>query len=98
MAKYKITVVKRMANQDLIDQYGKGIVAPCDRFTDGQEFILDSSNKPDGFCSWAWADIQRDATIIRFGGNIPYVKQPGTHIVCCTDAFRPVAFKIERLD
>jgi len=41
MAKYKITVVKRMVNQDLVDEYGQGVVVPCDRFTDGQEFVLE---------------------------------------------------------
>lgn len=98
MAKYKITVVKRMVNQDLLDEYGEGMVAPCDQFTDGQEFVLESGDKPADFCSWAWADIHRDLMIIRYGGNVPWIRHPGTTIACCTDGLRPVVFKIERID
>ena len=98
MAKVKITVVKLMANPDLVDEYGEGIALPCDRFTEGQEFIVESVAQPDGFCSWAYADIQRDLAIMMFGGNLPWIKQPGTAIACCTDGLRPVVFKIERLD
>lgn len=97
MAKYKITVVKRMVNEDLLDEYGGGVVAPCDSFMDGQEFIAER-DKPENFCSWAWADIHRDLMIMRFGGNLPWMKHPGTHIACCTDGLRPVVFKIERID
>jgi uncharacterized repeat protein (TIGR04076 family) len=97
MASYKITVLKRMVNQDLVDEYGQGVVLPCDKVQEGQEWVLSGSNKPEDFCSWAWADIQRDMMIVRYGGNIPWIKQPGTHIVSCTDGLRPVVFKVERL-
>ena len=77
MAKVKITVVKRMSNPDLITQYGKGIAEVCERFQDGQEWVLDRLNMPADFCSWAWADIQRDAAIMFSGGNLSWVDQPG---------------------
>jgi uncharacterized repeat protein (TIGR04076 family) len=89
MAKVKITVVKRMSNPDLITQYGKGIAEVCERFEDGQEWVLDRLNMPADFCSWAWADIQRDAAIMFSGGNLSWVDQPGVAISCCTDGFRP---------
>ena len=97
MAKVKITVVKRVHNQDLIAQYGKNPIPPCDRFSEGQEFVT-SEAMPEGFCPWAWADISRDAAIVQFGGNPPWIKQPGTHIVCCSDGLRPVVFKVERIE
>ncbi len=97
MAKVKITVVKKMANPDLVEQYGKGVVLPCDRFEEGQEFLLDKPAKPENFCSWAWADIHRDITILMFDGNLPWINQPGTGIACCTDGLRPVVFKLERV-
>jgi uncharacterized repeat protein (TIGR04076 family) len=31
------------------------------------------------------------------GGNFLGVK-PGTFVTCCTDGFRPVFFKLERID
>ena len=98
MAKVKSTVVKRMSNPDLITQYGQGVAEVCDRFQDGQEFVLDRLNMPPGFCSWAWADIQRDAAIVFNGGNLSWVRQPGVAISCCTDGFRPVVFKVERIE
>lgn len=99
MATYKITVVRRMLNQDLIDQYANSrITSACTRFADGQEFVCTDLNMPPGFCHWAWADIQRDAMIISMGGNMPWVKQPGVQIAACSDGFRPVIFKIERVE
>lgn len=103
MSKCKITVLKRTLNQDIVDQYAaddlkqKGY-GPCDRFRDGQEFILDKPDVvPEGFCGWAFADIQRDLVAIMYGGNLPWIKG-GKAIACCTDGFRPVVFRIERVE
>ena len=38
MAKAKITVLKRMVNEDLIDEYLGNEMGPCALFEDGQEF------------------------------------------------------------
>lgn len=101
MSKCKITVLKRTVNQDIADEYLaiEGQITPCDRFEDGQEFDVDIwYQPPEGFCTWAWADIRREIKTIAAGGNLGSVKQPGTAIAGCTDWFRPVIFKIERLD
>ena len=92
----KITVVKRDLYKDLVEEYAadKSLTA-CGLFEDGQVFILDGANKPDGFCSWAWADIHRDVIGILFGATYNWIKQKGTVITCCTDGLRPVTFKIE---
>jgi len=52
---------------------------------------------PEGFCSWAWADIQRDVIHMGLGGDFPWMKKPGVMISCCTDGLRPVVFKLERI-
>ena len=98
MSRCRITVLKKMVNQDLVDKYGRDVETPCNRFEEGQEFIMTGGEKPDGFCTWAWVDISRDAMIVQCGGNLPWINEPGTHIVCCTDGLRPVVFKVERLD
>jgi uncharacterized repeat protein (TIGR04076 family) len=100
--KCKITVLKRTINRDLIEEYlddeNKGM-KPCELLEDGQEFILDSYYRaPKGFCNWAWADIRRDILALAYGGNMPGMREPGTLIVGCTDWFRPVIFKLERMD
>jgi uncharacterized repeat protein (TIGR04076 family) len=102
--KGKITVLKRMANQDLADEYrqeeyNRRHPVPCNLFEDEQEFILENmSTPPEGFCTWAWVDIHRDVVRIMGGGSNAALKQKGTTVTCCTDGFRPVVFKIERID
>jgi uncharacterized repeat protein (TIGR04076 family) len=66
-------------------------------FNIGDEFIVENLNMPKGFCSWAWADIQRDITALALGGNFPWIKDEGVMISCCTDGLRPVVFKLERV-
>ncbi|MFX0001985.1 MAG: TIGR04076 family protein [Candidatus Hodarchaeota archaeon] len=101
--KCKITVIKRMLNQDLIDEYIEDRlkdIKVCDAFKDGQEIIIDNNlgKVPEGFCHWAWADIRHDIIAIASGANIPGMKAKGTVITGCSDWFRPVIFKIERLE
>jgi len=102
LSKCKITVLKRTLNKDLIDEYMidkyKEMTA-CERFEDGQEFLFDTASfeVPENFCKWAWADIRKDIMTVASGGNIPWFKDPGMTIVGCSDWFRPVYFKIERI-
>ncbi|HUW97197.1 MAG TPA: TIGR04076 family protein [Anaerolineae bacterium] len=100
----RITVLKRTLNQDLVDEYmdeAHKPLAPCDQFSDGQQFLLEGyeglSAIPEGFCPWAWADIRHDLLRVMSGGDTPGVKQPGTTMTGCTDWFRPVIFKIQRV-
>jgi uncharacterized repeat protein (TIGR04076 family) len=87
----KITVLKRGFEKDLVDNLKTGPKGPCTRFSDGQEFKVTSQwAMPEKFCEWAYADIR---------AYIPMVLGQGNPIaVCCTDGFRPVFFKIERVD
>ena len=96
-ADIKITVLKRLVHDDLLGCYADSIWPPCERFEDGQELISHSVNMPAGFCSWAWADMQKYVMTLSRGGNFVGVK-PGLFITCCTDGFRPVIFKLERLE
>ena len=101
LPKCKITVLKRTLNQDLIDEYlsPEEEFKQCDCFYEGQEFIMESPfNPPKDFCSWAWADIRQDILALMSGANYYWVKQKGVTISGCTDWFRPVIFKIERIE
>ena len=97
----KITVLKRTLNQDLIEEYldeSCQEMTRCERFEEGQEFVIDQIFAlPEGFCAWAWADIRQDLLSMAIGGNLPGVKQSGLTITGCTDWFRPVIFKVERI-
>jgi len=100
MANVKITVVKKLSNTDL---FGKNPplhftgMGECDRVQLGQEFISEEGRFPEGFCAWAYADIQRDITHLRLGGDFPWFKEKGATLACCTDGARPVVFKLERM-
>src|SRR5512135_2448865 len=87
----KITVLRRGFEKEYVEQLKTGPKGPCTRFSDGQEFTIKSQwAMPEKFCEWAWADIRT---------YVPMVLGQGNPIaVCCTDGFRPVFFKVERVD
>ena len=100
--KVKITVIKKLSATEL---YGNEqpchwtIEETCPRFEVGQEFIApEDGSCPAGFCAWAFADLHRDITHLRFGGDYPMCEEKGTAVQCCTDGMRPVFFKLERMD
>jgi uncharacterized repeat protein (TIGR04076 family) len=89
--KVKITVVKRTLNDEWNKAYRGGKVKMCEKVADGQEFIVESPyRKPEGLCDWAWGDIRPYIHMVDLGKFEASVN-------CCTDGFRPVFFKIERV-
>ena len=98
MADVKVTVVKRTVNEDLAAQYAQPGTGICTAFEDGQEFVVDGLNQPEGFCAWAWGDIHKSVLAIRSGSNFGFMQEEGTLVVACTDGIRPVIFKVERID
>ena len=87
----KITVLKRGYEKNFVETIGTGPKGPCTKFSDSQEFTVTSQwAMPAKFCEWAYADIR---------AYIPMVLGQGNPIaVCCTDGFRPVFFKVERIE
>lgn len=87
----KITVLKRTLNTDWSKEFRNSEGTKCNIFEEGQEFVIDSPwTAPDGFCHWAWADIRTFIHLVQEG-------KYHTFVSCCTDGFRPVFFKIERI-
>ena len=101
-AKVKITVLKKLYHEDLVDAYllpeKKASYPPCYRFNEGDVFIVDGFEMPAGFCPWAWADIHREIISVMFHAEFPNSKKPGSIIASCTDGLRPVIFKVESLE
>jgi len=94
----KITVLKKLETGDIFEEYAaEEAQSTCDAVRLGDEFISKAMGIPEGFCSWAWADIQRDVVHLALGGEFPWMKKEGTMISCCTDGLRPVLFKLERI-
>jgi len=103
MEQCKITVLKKTFNKELVAEYSSLDLPErclgCPHYTIGDEFLVENHNEvPDGFCSWAWSDIQKDVTTIMFDGSFPWMKEKGVSIACCTDGLMPVIFKIEKVN
>ena len=91
----RISVLKKLFHQDFVDQYACNPEhwTPCQHFQEGQEFITSGEapwEMPDGFCAWAWADMQKLVYGMARGGQDVFV-------TCCTDGYRPVIFKLQKL-
>jgi len=98
--KVKITVLKRFSPSEVFEKSPVTPVEPleaCKLFRDGQEFIIEDGRMPEGFCSGAWHTMYSDVGILAFGGDLPWYKEKGVAINCCTDGLRPVIFKLERI-
>jgi uncharacterized repeat protein (TIGR04076 family) len=102
LSKCRITVLRRTFDRELIAQFiddGHADMAPCEVLRDGQEFIVEQFHQPpEGFCSWAWADIRQAILRVAAGADFPWMRERGVEIAGCSDWFRPVIFKIERIE
>jgi len=92
----RITVQKRLFHQDLVDAFADNPESwtPCRKFAEGDVFIVAQDapwDKPEGFCGWAWADIQKMVWGMSRGG-------PRRFVTSCTDGYRPVIFLLEQME
>ena len=95
----RITVVEKTVNTEFVEAYTDGTgdwsTGCCHAFEIGHEFINDG-DMPEGIPDWAWCDMQKYVMVLARGGNFLGCK-PGVFITCCTDGFRPVFYKLERM-
>ena len=100
--KVRITVLKLSKPGDLWGRDLPGVTSvkdACSAFAVGQQFVVDEyGHCPEGFCPHAWYDVWPWIMHLRFGGDFPWMLEKGTAVVCCTDGFRPVIFKLERIE
>lgn len=94
----KITVVRMLTVEGLTDIYSTPGTEKCSKFNVGDEFISKDFKMPNGFCEWAWTDIQRDVAVLASGGDYPWCKKRGIQFSCCTSGLTPVIFKLERTE
>ena len=112
MKKVKITVVKTLNTKEIHGDISMNLFSKvgcsakltptCPVFVEGQEFIHTPAHMPpmpEGFrCEGAWADIYRHINVLMFGGDFDWMNEKGKYLTCCTDGFRPVIFRLERLE
>ncbi len=100
MKKIKITVIRKAEYRDLIEKYENPIQHACD-LKEGQVFIANGHNKPQGLCDSAWESLSPFVMTLAYGGEDIYegwMKDKRSAMISCNDGFRPVSFLLEALD
>lgn len=100
MKKCRITVMKTARYDDLIEKFENPIEYACD-MKEGQVFIANGWQKPDGMCDSAWESMSSFVMTLSHGGENFYdgwMKNKKSAMISCNDGFRPVSFYIEVLD
>ena len=100
MKKVRITVKRIACYKDLIAQYENPIEHACD-MKEGQAFIANGYEKPEGFCDSAWESIAPFVKELANGGGNFYdgwMKNKKSAMISCNDGFRPVSFYLEAME
>lgn len=97
MKSVKITVARMAHYADLSAMYENVLENPC-VVTQGQTWMSENGEKPDGFCDSAWESVAPFVKELAQGGGNFYdgwMKNPHSAMVSCNDGFRPVSFYLE---
>ena len=100
MKKCRITVMRKVHYADLSEKYENPIDHACD-MEEGQVFIANGWEKPEGFCSSAWDTLSPFVLALSHGGGDFYdgwMKNKKSAMLSCNDGFRPVSFYVEALE
>lgn len=97
MKNVRITALRKANYADLSAEYENFLENPCD-VTEGQVWISENGEKPDGFCDSAWESMAPFVRELAQGGGNFYdgwMKNPTSAMISCNDGFRPVSFYLE---
>ena len=100
MKKIQITVMKTACYKDLIEKYENPISHACD-MREGQIFIANGWERPEGFCESAWESISPFVMTLSCDGEDIYngwMKNKKSAMISCNDGFRPVSFYLETIE
>lgn len=100
LQKVKITVVRKVRHDDLIEKYENPLEHECD-VSEGDVFIANGWLKPDGFCDSAWESLSPFVLALANGAEDFYdgwMKNKKSAMISCNDGFRPVSFLLETMD
>ena len=100
MKKVRITVMRKACYQDLMEKYENPIEHACD-LCEGQVFIANGWQRPDGFCESAWETVSPFVMALAHGAENFYdgwMKNGRSAMISCNDGFRPVSFLLEAMD
>ncbi len=100
MKKVKITVIRKVRHDDLIEKYENPLEHECD-VSEGEVFIADGWQKPEGFCESAWQSLSPFVMALSYGAEDFYdgwMKNKKSAMISCNDGFRPVSFLVEVIE
>ena len=100
MKRIRITVMRTARYDDLIARYENPITHACE-LREGQTFIADGWQKPEGLCESAWQSMSPFVMTLAHGGEDFYegwMRNPKSAMISCNDGFRPVSFLIETIE
>jgi len=63
----------------------------------GDKWIVNGSLVPGGMCGAAYHVLYPDIRVYRFGGILPWTKDPDVCQIACPDNENPVVFQIKRI-
>ena len=63
----------------------------------GDEFILGMATPP-GMCPYAYQAIFAPSEVLKFGGSLPWEKDPDKAHAACPDADNPVVIELRRVE
>lgn len=98
--KVRITAVRITCYKDLMEKYENPIEHACS-VKEGQVFVANGWQKPEGFCDSAWDSISPFVMTLAYGGENIYdgwMKNPKSAMISCNDGFRPVSFLLEAIE
>lgn len=62
----------------------------------GDEFPIGDKTPPN-MCTWAFCTVFPFASVLQFGGSLPWEEDADKTTVACPDAANPVVFELKRL-
>ena len=100
MKKIRITVIRKACYRDLMEKYENPMEHAC-CMEEGQVFIANGWEKPDGLCESAWQSMLPFVMALAHGASDFYdgwMKDKHSAMISCNDGFRPVSFLIEVIE
>ena len=101
MKPVRITVLKRTFNEDIALEYGVKGLGLCELHQEGQVFISNGWEKPEGLCESAWQCMHSFVFALSHGGSDflkDWMKDENSAIISCNDGCRPVVFLAEAIN
>ena len=99
LKKVKITVMKKVRHDDLIEEYENPLEHECD-VECGDVFIANGWEKPENICPSAWEVLSPFVMALSNGAEDFYdgwMKNKKSAMISCNDGFRPVSFLLETM-